>query len=67
MKERSLDQSVEGPTSSTASSAEPWPYGETKVYDPTGLWQRNERPGPYNKGGGLLSSELRTHMRREAA
>src|SRR5207245_933515 len=30
--------------------AKPWAYGETKTYDPTGLWERSGSPGPFNKG-----------------
>jgi hypothetical protein len=30
--------------------AKPWPYQETKTYDPTGLWQRQGQPGPFYKG-----------------
>jgi hypothetical protein len=30
--------------------ARPWPFQETKTYDPTGAWQSKREPGPFVKG-----------------
>ena len=37
-------------TKSATSVACPWPFPETKVYDPNGFYEKNGQPGPYFPG-----------------
>ena len=37
-------------TKIATSAACPWPYPDTKVYDPQGFYEKNGQPGPYFNG-----------------